>query len=356
MRFVFGIVLLFLSFKVTFANPNPTAGPNCHILNAAISKNDGKKYKIINRNLITSASVPEAIIFKNKTLLYYVNGDFDHHSIFVSEVSKDGKSTSVIGPIKLDGEIIKDAVDPDLISTPEGKLRLFYYVGLFTKPVEGKKPNKIYSAISDDGLNFKIEGPVVSLDGGSDPTAIRLTNGSFLLAVPQADKLNIQLYNSPDGKNFSKLTSLRGGIPELALSNNGIPELLFQDAGGFVQYTSLNNGKTWKKTSKNVLTGYPASAASPTIIRITEKERKMFFFKIKKNCTTPPTAYLEDKNSLKKLADKSREKPPLGDGVKPPTGGNAKGKPPLGDGVKPHAGGNATGKPPLGHGVKLRKK
>ena len=356
MRFVFGIVLLLFSFKVTFANPNPTAGPNCHIVNAAISKSDGKNYKIIKNNLITSASVPEAVIFRNKTLLYYVNGDFEQHSIFVAEVSKDGKSTSVIGPIKLDDQIIKDAVDPDLIITPEGKLRLFYYVGLFTKPVEGKKPNKIYSAISDDGLNFRIEGTVVSLDGGSDPTAIQLANGSFLLAVPQAEKLNIQIYNSPDGKTFSKLSSLRGGIPELALNNKGIPELLFQDAGGFVQYTSPDNGKTWEKTSKNVLTGYPASAASPTIIRVTEKQRKMFFFKIKENCTTPPTAYLEDKNSLKKLAEKSRGKPPLGDGVKPPAGGNATGKPPLGDGVKPPAKGNATGKPPLGHGVKLRKK
>ena len=44
------------------------------------------------------------------------------------------------------------------------------------------------------------------------------------------------------------------------------------------------------------------------------------------------------KSKLKKLTEKSRGKPPLGDGVKPPAGGNAKGK------------------PPLGHGVKLRKK
>ncbi|MBT4776676.1 MAG: hypothetical protein HOO03_00340, partial [Rhodobacteraceae bacterium] len=58
------------------------------------------------------------------------------------------------------------------------------------------------------------------------------------------------------------------------------------------------------------------------------------FFKIKDNCTTPPTAYLEDKDALKKLVERSRGKPPLGDGVKPPAGGNATGKPPLGDGVK----------------------
>ena len=356
MRFVFGIVLFLFNVETTFAKINPKTGPNCHIVNSAISKNDGKKYKIINNSLLIAASVPEAIVFKNKTLLYYVNGDFDQHSIFVSEVSKDGKSASIIGPIKLNGEIIKDAVDPDLIITSEGKLRLFYYVGLFTKPVMGKKPNKIYSAVSEDGVNFRIEGPVVSLDGGTDPTVVQLTNGSLLLAIPQAEKLNIQFYNSVDGKVFSKISSLKGGIPELALNNEGNPELLFQEAEGFVRYTSLNSGKSWEKTNKNVLAGYPIGAASPTVIRVTKKERKMFFFKIKDNCTTPPTAYLEDKDALKKLAERSRGKPPLGAGVKPPTGGNATGKPPLGDGVKPPAGGNATGKPPLGDGVKLRKK
>ena len=356
MRFFLGIIIFIFSFETTFAKINPRTGPNCHIVNSAFSKNDGKNYKIINDSLLTSASVPEAVIFKNRTLLYYVNGGFDNHSIFVSEVSQDGKSTSVIGPIKLNGKIIKDAVDPDLIINSEGKLRLFFYVGLFTKPVIGKKPNKIYSAISDDGINFIIEGPVVSLDGGTDPTVIQLTNGSLLLAIPQAEKLTIQLYSSSDGKVFSKLSTLKGGIPELTLNKKGNPELLYQEAQGFVRFTSLDGGKSWEKIDKNVLTGYPVGAASPSVIRISKKERQMFFFTVKDNCTTPPTAYLEDKDALKKLADKSRGKPLLGDGVKPPAGGTAKGKPPLGDGVKPPAGGTAQGKPPLGDGVKLRKK
>ena len=123
--------------------PN-TAGPNCHSLHVAYSENGGNSYNQIAEGIISSASVPDAVRFKDKNLIYYVNGDFDNHSIYVSEIGNDGKSPKVLGPITLDGKIIKDAVDPDLIVTLDGKLRLFYYVGLFTKPVTYPKPNKFY--------------------------------------------------------------------------------------------------------------------------------------------------------------------------------------------------------------------
>ena len=40
----------------------------------------------------------------------------------------------------------------------------------------------------------------------------------------------------------------------------------------------------------------------------------LFYFKVKKGCSTPPTAYLEDKNAL---GLKEIGEPPLGHGVKP---------------------------------------
>ena len=160
MKKLLGIFILgLLCFNISAFGKNlqPIAGPNCHIVHSAKSINSGESYKNVSADLLRSASVPDAVIFNNKKLIYYVNGDFDSHSIYVSEVSDDVKTAKIIGPIKLNGEINKDAVDPDLIVTEDGKVRLFYYVGLFTKPIMGEKPNKFYSAISDDGINFKIE-------------------------------------------------------------------------------------------------------------------------------------------------------------------------------------------------------
>ncbi|MEC8642121.1 MAG: hypothetical protein VXZ67_04345, partial [Pseudomonadota bacterium] len=48
----------------TFASspkpPNP-AGPNCHIVQSADSTNSGKSYRQISNQVITSASVPDAV-------------------------------------------------------------------------------------------------------------------------------------------------------------------------------------------------------------------------------------------------------------------------------------------------------
>jgi hypothetical protein len=333
MRLIFFLSLCFFGISL-FAQdkllPN-TAGPNCHSLHVAYSENGGNSYNQIAEGIISSASVPDAVRFKGKNLIFYVNGDFDNHSIYVSEIGNDGKSPKVLGPITLDGKIIKDAVDPDLIVTLDGKLRLFYYVGLFTKPVTYPKPNKFYSAISNDGINFKVEGVVAELDNSTDPTVVELKDGSYLLAIPQGKELKITIFRSMDGYKFQKITSIKGGIPELAINSNGDPEILFQDQHGMVRQTSTDFGKSWKTNSANVLINGLVGAASPSILKISEQKRFLYYFSAKKGCTTDPTAYLEDKNALLPGGHKSQAKgePPLGHKSQ------AKGEPPLGHGVEP---------------------
>ena len=51
-----------------------------------------------------------------------MNGNFDKNSIFVAKLSKDGKLSRTLGPIKLDNKIIKDAVGPDIIVNLDGLL------------------------------------------------------------------------------------------------------------------------------------------------------------------------------------------------------------------------------------------
>lgn len=105
----------------------------------------------------------------------------------------------------MDGEIVGDAVDPDLLVTEDGRLRLYYYVGIFTRPVAGKKPADFYSAISDDGINFKVEDVVATVKGGTDPTVVRRQDGTFLLAIPQGEGMNIGILESVDGRSFRKI-------------------------------------------------------------------------------------------------------------------------------------------------------
>ena len=322
--------------------PNP-AGPNCHIVQVAESSNAGKSYRQTSDQVLTSASVPDAVIFKGQKLIYYVNGDFDSHSIHVAALSDDSRTATVRGPITLDGEIIGDAVDPDLIVTDDGRLRLYYYVGMFTRPVRDPKPADFFSAISDDGINFSVEGVVATVRGGTAPTVVRKRDGSYLLAIPQGETMNIEIFESADGRGFRRIGSLRGGIPELSLAEDGTVEILFQDREGIRKLVSTDGGKSWTKAATNVLKGAAKGVASPSVIRLDEKRRTMFYFKARDGCSTPPTAYLTDKNALLPNAGhagQAKGKPPLGDGVEPGAPrprkpGSAKGEPPLGQGVQP---------------------
>ena len=333
----FAFAISTAAFTSSPKQPN-RAGPNCHIVQSANSENSGKSYRQISSQVIASASVPEAVIFKGEKLLYFVNGDFDSHSIHMSRLSSDNKIATNKTPIKLDGNIVGDAVDPDLIVTDDGRLRLYYYVGMFTRPVADKKPADFFSAISDDGINFKVEGVVATVAGGTDPTVVRRQDGTYLLAIPQAERMNIEILESVDGKSFQKIGSLKGGIPELTLSEKGEVEILFQDSDGIIKRRSPDGGRTWKNATNNILKGASIGVASPSIIRLDNKKRTMFYFKALKGCTTSPTAYLINKNALLPNAGHSGQakgEPPLGHGVNPTPLGDAKGKPPLGDGVTP---------------------
>ncbi|MGB0785468.1 MAG: hypothetical protein ACPGRH_04835 [Alphaproteobacteria bacterium] len=334
-------ILAFGLSLTTFASaqvvPN-RAGPNCHIVQSANSSDGGQSYQQISEEVITSASVPEAVIFNGEKLLYFVNGDFDSHSIHVSTLSNDSRSVSNKLPIKLNGEIIGDAVDPDLIVTTDGRLRIYYYVGMFTRPVTENKPADFFSAVSDDGINFEVEGVIATVEGGTDPTVVRRQDGTYLLAIPQAERMNIEILESADGISFRKIGSLEGGIPELTLSESGNVEILFQDSEGIVKLTSQDGGRTWGNQGSSILKGASAGVASPSVIRLDEQNRTMFYFRAREGCTTAPNAYLTDKNALLPNAGhkgQAQGAPPLGDGVSPTPQGNAEGPPPLGDGVAP---------------------
>jgi len=127
------------------------------------------------------------------------------HSVF-SAISTDSLSFEKEG-IRIDSQQTPDrgwASVPEAIVLPDGRVRIYYVSdGLDVK-------HGIVSAISEDGLNFTREGPV--LTGFVDPAVIRLADGSYMMlavAFPfsSAGKLTdavpgIYSFTSRDGINF----------------------------------------------------------------------------------------------------------------------------------------------------------
>jgi len=128
------------------------------------------------------------------------------HSIF-SAISTDGLRFEKEG-IRIDSQKTPDggwASVPEAILLPDGKVRI-YYVSDGDDVGHG-----IVSAISEDGLNFTREGPVLS--GFVDPAVIGLNAGEYLMlavAFPMSSKgrltdaqPGIYSFTSRDGVNFS---------------------------------------------------------------------------------------------------------------------------------------------------------
>ena len=162
--------------------------------------------------------------------------------------------------VKLDGQFNGNAGDPNVIRLPDGRIRLAYYEGSFvgnTVPLPPDAPHPIYSAVSDDGINFTVEGLLIEVPGVTDPSMIQLPDGSWLLAMTRDGET--LLASSADGKSFelTGVTFQERGIPELALLPDGRIGLYLSQL-----YISTDGGQTW--TAQPEVT-VPGNGADPSL-------------------------------------------------------------------------------------------
>ncbi len=196
---------------------------------------------------------------------YYVSGS-GAHGIYLAEKDqlgnwKRGKK------ILLDGQFNGNAVDPDVIKLDDGRYRLFYYKGYFvTPPPPNYIVHEIYSAVSNDGVNFTVEGKVFESDNITDPTVIKLNDGTYLMACVRGS-LDI-FAKSLDGKNFQStgVTIQNGGIPELVKLDDGSIRLFYNGPGGIISSRSTDGGLTWTKENGARLS-FSGGIADPSVIK-----------------------------------------------------------------------------------------
>lgn len=211
-----------------------------------ISKSDGNFFDRQQAQLaLEQASVPDGVLTDEGVLrIYFVNGVPGQHGVFMMEQQPDGNFT-IVDCVKIDGVFEGNAVDPDVTRLADGRYRLFYFLGTFVgngRRLGENDPHPIYSAVSEDGLNFTLEGKVYSTTGITDPSAVQFSDGSWLLAMARAGQ-EIVLATSEDGMTFVDLPSVAdGGIPELTLFEGDTVRLYGQHI-----WESQDKGQTWKQ-------------------------------------------------------------------------------------------------------------
>jgi hypothetical protein len=223
----------------------PSAGPYYHQIYRAFSS-DGLIFAPENELLLDHASVPDAILRPDgEVWVYFVNGVPGQHGIWVAKPSTSG-SWDIVGCVRLDGSFNGNAVDPDIVLLSDGRYRLFYYEGRFVSntPELNEGPHPIFSAISEDGLNFEIERQLIAVETVTDPSVVHLANGRWLMALSQGTRT--LLADSDDGHDF-ELTGVAvelGGVPELAILADGNVRL-YVTAEGIKSAVSNDEGQTW---------------------------------------------------------------------------------------------------------------
>lgn len=270
--FIFVCIVLLTS---CFAQNPPLNqdGPWNHQIHFATSK-DGVNWEIESNPIMKEASVPDIIVLSGRGKagaegtfwVYTVDArrQKPYHEGLSRLVSKDGgKSWSEPEAVKVEGLNESDAVpvDPSVVQLEDGNLRLYF---LAMKRNPGGSNNRFYSAISEDGVNFKVEDGVrFEAQQITDPEVI-FANGEWLMFISHGQES--WLARSKDGLSFTKDEKVKfsnGGVPGAMALADGRVRVFVCGRGGILSV--IFNPKTDEVTEES---GVRADrAADPSIYR-----------------------------------------------------------------------------------------
>jgi len=226
--------------------------------------------------LAEHASVPGAIYKNNVIYVYFVDVSVDGIAERIGLITSDdnGKTWSDRVFIEVDGINDEVPVDPAPFLLDDGRIRLYYYdINEARLNPNPNIENKIYSAISSDGINFVQENICFSEIGVFDPDVI-LVNDVYRMYVGDIEGNNVISATSSDGLNFTKEgTALDGGaVPDVFFKEN---TYYLYTAG--IDISTSQDGATFTKTSYRFESNINLLTADPSVIELDDGTYMMFY-------------------------------------------------------------------------------
>lgn len=239
--------------------------------------------------LAEHASVPD-VVYKDGVLYsYFVDVSTDGYAEKVGLIKStdNGKTWTGREFVKIKGLGQKAAVDPAPYLLEDGRIRLFYLdLAEMRKPESKGKmiKNKIYSAISSDGINFVEEDGVrLEYEGVFDPCVIKVSGNLWRMYVGNQDGQKVLTATSTDGLSFT--------YEGVAHSGSAIPNVIFENntyylfTGG-IEIATSKDGKTFTKTT-NRFSLRDKVTADPGVVKLGENNFLMVY-KTKEMKTATP--------------------------------------------------------------------
>ena len=116
--------------------PNP-AGPNCHIVQSALSKNSGKSYRQISKKVVASASVPDPFCARRKRSSYQKAASF----VYINTSDQDHFLAGINRPLRMrQGIVLNCSVQINLSDTLFGRFVFLAEGTARAQPLQGSAP------------------------------------------------------------------------------------------------------------------------------------------------------------------------------------------------------------------------
>jgi hypothetical protein len=237
-------------------------GPYYHQIYLARSA-DGLAWEMDNVMIRDHTSVPEIARWNDTLWIYAVDGV--QHGLIVLRQGDDDLWWE--SRVEIAGFDAANAVDPNVITLPDGSLRLYFF-GFQTpgaSPGENRGPATIYSAVSSDGVHFTLEeGARFQSDTIiTDPDVVQAADGTWWLFVSQG--MDLIIARSADGLAFEAVgASHNGGVSgTVRLDDGTLRQYVCSPQGGIISQTSAD-GATWTVESG---TRIPGRVCDPSLIR-----------------------------------------------------------------------------------------
>lgn len=234
--------------------------------------------------LANHTSVPGAIVKDGVIYVYFVDVSQDGlpEQTGLIKSTDDGQTWSDKILVSYQGLGNKVPVDPAPFLLADGHIRLYYFDisqrGEMENPLE---TNKIYSAISTDGVNFEPEeGIRYSEQNIFDPDVEKVSE-TWYLYVGDLTNNQVLVATATDGLNFTK--------QGVAYQGGAVPDVFYQDGTYYLYVAGIDiatstDGLSFARVPQRFQSQQSFLTADPSVIKLSAGSY-MMFYKIKFGAT-----------------------------------------------------------------------
>ena len=229
--------------------------------------------------LAEHASVPDAVYKDGRIFLYFVDVSTDGipEQTGLLRSNDNGQTWEDKVIVNYTGLGDKVPVDPCPVLLDDGRIRLYFLDINSARGIEASGTsykNKIYSAISSDGINFTLEkGVRFEYEGIFDPDVIKVGE-TWYMYTGSSDGSQVLLATSKNGLDFS--------YEQVVYTGGAIPEAHFA-SGTFYLFTvgieiaTSSDGKNFAKSGKRFQSEISPLTADPSVIELDNGSFILFY-------------------------------------------------------------------------------